>query len=74
MKRPGYYYLARGSTLRDAIRAARGLRRGVIWERPSSGLQSVNQDGSVIMLWFNPAGHRAQERGLVLKNNDRIRK
>ena len=73
VKRPGYYILPRGATVRGAIEAAQGLSGIVGWERPYSGIQRRRPDGSVLTIWFTSYKHQAEEEKLLLQDGDRVR-
>ena len=45
VKRPGYYHLARGAVVRDAVEVAQGLSEFVQWTE--SGIQRQRSDGTV---------------------------
>ena len=72
VNRPGYYYLTNGSTVRDAIQSARGLKEIVSWEQPYSGIKRTKADGSTEMIWFSRSARSSNEVG-VLKNADWLR-
>jgi len=72
VSRPGYYYLTNGSTVRDAIQSAGGLKESVSWEQPYSGIKRTKADGSTEMIWFSRTARSSNEVG-VLKNADWLR-
>ena len=72
VNRPGYYYLTNGSTVRDAIQLAHGLKDSVTWEQPYSGIKRTKADGSQEMIWFSRTARSSNEVS-VLKNADWLR-
>ena len=72
VNRPGYYYLTNGSTVRDAIQLAHGLKDSLSWEQPYSGIKRTKADGTQEMIWFSPTARSSNEVS-VLKNADWLR-
>jgi hypothetical protein len=66
VEQPGYYFLARGATVRDVFEAARGTSR-VYWRRPYSAIRRKRPDGTEELIWFK---RRESDEKLVLQNGD----
>src|SRR5262249_41471218 len=71
VKRPGFYDLAQGANVRDAINAAMGLTSTNGWHRPYSGILRRKSDGGGEFIWFK-RDERAADEQRVLQNNDRV--
>ena len=69
VKQPGYYYLPKGSVIRDAVEAAHGLG-DFTWWRNYSGLERPTPDGSFEVIRFTR--NRSAEEQIVLRDGDRI--
>ena len=67
---PGYYHLARGASVHDAMQAAQ-ISDIVGWREPYSGIQRPRPDGSVETIWFKRANQAVDELR-VLQNDDRL--
>lgn len=67
VRRPGYYYLPKGSVVRDAVEAAQGLG-DFTWWRNYSGLERPRPDGSFEVIRFT-RNRRAEEQ-IVLRDGD----
>jgi hypothetical protein len=71
VKRPGYYFLASGATVRDAFEAAHGTERAD-WTRPYSGITRKKPDGTHEDIWFKRDARQFDEK-LVLQDGDEVR-
>ncbi|MFO1452649.1 MAG: hypothetical protein U1F61_31070 [Opitutaceae bacterium] len=69
VRRPGYYYLPKGSVVRDAVEAAQGLGR-LTWWQSYSGLERPKLDGSFEVISFTK--NRSVEEQIELFDGDRL--
>ncbi len=68
VRRPGVYYLPRGSTVHQAIEAAQGVGRVILWQ--SSGIIRPYRNEVPTTIRFG--GDRAKEEQMTLEDGDQL--